>query len=142
MNSKTITQFMLGVIAATALLTGSMETIIGIPVQSLFGAELPEAVLYEPVFMSQFRFTSLMWFMYGIFMILFIRDMKRYSVMINLTLGAVLVAGLTRIGTYIQCGAPTTAWGRTYIMSMLIMEVSGPILTLYLFSRAKNKGLV
>ena len=137
---KKAVQVLLYILAAMALITGALEVFMGISSQLLFGAELPPEVLVEPVFNSQYRFTSLMWFGMGFFILIFVRDLKRYEAPIKLLLWLVLIAGIIRIPTMLQYGLPENQFGLYYIITMMIGEILGGIAGLLMFRQVVNNN--
>jgi hypothetical protein len=113
---------------------------MGLSSQLLFGAELPSEVLVEPVFNSQYRFTSFMWFGIGFFILIFVRDLKRYEAPIKLLFWLVLIAGIIRIPTMLQYGLPENQFGLYYISTMMVGEILGGIAGLLMFRRVAQNN--
>lgn len=130
-SSSQLLPRILKVSSAFAILTGSLDTILG--VKALGGASVFTPGSATTAFAdSQFRFLGSMWASYGVVLWWVSNDVKNRKVPLALMGGMMFVGGLGRVLSEIQHGC-----GAAWVRGAIVVELLGPV-GLYLLGRSQG----
>jgi len=136
MNAFRVTIY---IIAAIPLITGLMDLFHGVAAQQTAGMTLSEKSINDPLLNSTFRFFAGLWFGVGLLLILFVRDLKRYSTALSVLFLILFVGGIGRLITMAQLGLPEDSASRIIVLVGIGVEiVLMPILYLWQRKLAKE----
>lgn len=114
--------------AATFITVGLLHLTMGLGADVLLGAQLPAAVIADPVLDSQDRFYGTAFAIYGVLLLLGANDLARYSVTLQCCFWCFFTAGLARLVAWTLHGAPSYQ-----VMLLLALELAlPPLLSLWL----------
>lgn len=113
--------------------SGALEFFQGVESQALLGARLTPGGYADPLLQSQFRFLAAVWFGFGVLLIVFASDVKRYAAPLRIALAIVVVGGCGRLISAVQFGLPDAGLGKVVIAAALAAElVVVPLLLVFL----------
>lgn len=117
--AKTITVLL----SLLALLTGAMDVIIGVSGQANIGVGAAAAAPFDPVLDSQVRFLGAVWLGLGAIQLVCLGDIQRYTIILQVCFGIVVLGGLGRALSILQVGMPTSGIGPAFITIALVIEL-------------------
>ncbi|WP_421851619.1 DUF4345 domain-containing protein [Oricola sp.] len=125
------------ILAAIPLTTGTIEFYQGVASQQALGADLGDG-FSDPALNNIFRFFAAIWVGFGVFLIIFVRNLERYSVPMTAALAIVVIGGVGRIMSVVEFGLPEKQ--DTSIWVVICVEVVIVPAMLVWFVRADKTG--
>ena len=100
-------RLVLTLMALVILGAGGLHLIAGLNADVLLGANLPDSVLRDPVLDSQNRFYGISFTLFGVLLLLAVRDLVRYAVMLRCLFAVFFAGGIARVVSLLIHGVPT-----------------------------------
>ena len=118
-----IFRFCVTALALIAIVTGSIDFIVGLSAQALIGAELAPNYYRDPLLNSQVRYLGCIWMGFGFFLMACLRNLDRNFVMLRWGLAIVSLGGVGRLISLFQFGFPSSLVGVGFIVFALAVEI-------------------
>jgi phosphosulfolactate synthase (CoM biosynthesis protein A) len=118
--------------ALLPLITGLMDVIVGPSAWQGIGVGLSAAGFADSVLDSQVRFIGTIWFGYGVLLLVCLKDVEKYSAILQGAFLIVFLGGIGRVISVFQAGMPEANPGHGFIIFALVIElVIMPLLMLW-----------
>lgn len=119
--------------ALLAIATGLGDLFIGIEFQRPLGIGLNDNGFRDPVLNSQIHYLGAIWFGYGLFLLVCLRNVRQYRQWLQAAFWLVFLGGLGRLIAVWQTGMPDNTAGEQFVTVALVIELVGmPLLSLWL----------
>ena len=92
-------------LAIIPLTTGTLEFLQGVSSQQSLGADLGDG-FSDPALNNIFRFFAAVWVGFGVFLIIFVRNLEKYTVPMTAALAIVVLGGIGRVMSVVEFGIP------------------------------------
>jgi len=112
----------LKLIAPVFLIVSALHLFMGLGADVLLGAQLPVAVVSDPVLDSQNRFYGVAFGLYGVLLYLCATDLSKYELVLRCTLAVFFFAGVARVVSIALYGLPSLL-----VLALLLVELLGPV---------------
>ena len=112
-----------------------MHLVLGLHADIFLGANVPAAVVTDPVLDSQNRFYGTAFTLYGVLLWLCASDLVRYASVLRCTLWMLFGGGVARLVSIVFRGLPAAP-----VLVLLLSEIAGPPLALWWLARVRDKG--
>lgn len=119
MNSFVI---VLRISAPILVAVGCLHLVMGLRADVLLGANLPAAVILDPVLDSQNRFYGVAFTLFGVLLLVCSADVFRYSPILRAMFWTFCAAGAARLVSVGVCGLPTPV-----VLILLTFEIVAPL---------------
>jgi hypothetical protein len=116
---KTIMYFL----STVPFFSGILEVLMGISSQNFFGAGIPADLMANPFLQNQFRFIAVAWFGYAVFIWIFLTDVEKYALPLDVLNILMIAGGLTRVFSFAQFGFPENQFATIFLISAGVIEV-------------------
>ena len=120
----TYVRIVTALLSLIALLTGSMDVIVGVAGQANIGVGTAASPPFDPVLDSQVRFLDAVWLGLGAIQLICLRDLRRYGMMLETCYAIVVLGGVGRALSLVQAGHPTNGTGLAFIGFALFIELA------------------
>ncbi|MBA4284927.1 MAG: hypothetical protein C0434_05285 [Xanthomonadaceae bacterium] len=118
-------------LALLALLTGSIDVLLGLAAQQTIGAALEEGY-GDPLLNSQIRYLGAIWFGFGALLWHCLGDLSKQVAILRGALLIVFLGGLGRVASVVQFGFPASTVGHGFVVFAIAVEiVAMPLLLLW-----------
>lgn len=107
-----------------ALLTGSMDVILGVAGQANIGVGTAASPPFDPVLDSQVRFQGAVWLGLGAIQLIYLRDLHRYGSILETCYAIVVLGGVGRAVPLAQAGHTPNGTGLAFIGFALFIELA------------------
>lgn len=132
-------RFTLRALAVLALVTGTIDVLLGLAAQATIGAALEEGY-GDPLLNSQVRYLGAIWFGFGWLLTYCLRDLPRYAPIVRGALWVVVLGGFGRLASVLQFGHPPSAVGFHFVNGAIAIELVGIPLLLVWMGRLLPRG--
>ena len=116
-------------------MVGLLHLVLGPNAEILLGANIPAAVLSDPVLDSQNRFYGVVFGLYGALFYLCSLDINKYLVVLRCVLLFFFAGGLARVVSIYAVGLPSTL-----VVVLLASELILPVFLLFWLSRSDDEN--
>lgn len=118
-------------LALIALLTGTVDVVLGLQAQQSIGAALEEGY-GDPLLNSQIRYLGAVWFGFGALLWHCLGDLARHAAILRGALLIVFLGGLGRLASVLQFGFPASAVGHGFVVFAIVIElIAMPLLLIW-----------
>lgn len=119
-------------LAILALVTGSIDVLLGLAAQATLGAALEEGY-GDPLLNSQIRYLGAVWLGFGALLWHCLGDLPKHAAILRGALVIVFIGGLGRVASVIQFGFPASTVGHGFVIGATAIEIIGmPLLLLWM----------
>lgn len=119
-------------LAILALVTGSIDVLLGLGAQATIGAALEEGY-GDPLLNSQIRYLGAVWFGFGALLWHCLGDLPKNATILRGALWIVFLGGLGRVASVLQFGFPASELGRHFVIGATAIEIIGmPLLLVWM----------
>lgn len=107
--------------AAVFVVVAGLHLVFGLDADRMLGAVLPATTVAEPSLDSQNRFYGVAFSLYGVVLYLCAGDLRRYAPILEATFAVFFLAGLARLVSWHQRGAPAPL-----VIALMVTEIVLP----------------
>lgn len=126
-------------LAILALVTGSIDVLLGLAAQATIGAAHEEGY-GDPLLNSQIRYLGAVWLGFGALLWHCLRDLPRFAPIVRGALWVVVLGGLGRLASVVQFGHPPSAVGTHFVNGAIAIELIGIPFLLVWMGRLLPRG--
>lgn len=137
-----ITKVFIWFLALLAIITGTMDVLIGVKGQANIGVSLSESGWNDPVLDSQVRYLGAIWCGFGCLLIYCLTDMIARRELLMAALGFVVFGGIGRGINFLLLGLPDNSLGAGFIVFALIVELMLVPIVIAFLHRAREEPRV
>lgn len=120
----TYVRIVTALLSLIALLTGSMDVIVGVAGQANIGVGTAASPPFDPVLDSQVRFLGAVWLGLGAIQLICLRDLRRYGAILETSYAVVVLGGVGRALSLAQAEHTPGGTGLSFIGFALFIELA------------------